>query len=95
MKLLLGVSGLTLAVMPFALLLIGVRNPKPARWKAEGLIANAYAPLIIALGIFGVGFIVRWSLNLAAGAVNWQEIGLAGVVALAGAAGLKLRRRSA
>jgi len=90
MKLLLGMSGLTLSAILFALLLIGVRNPKPARWKADGLVTNVYAPGIIGMGIMGVGFMVRWAFSVDTVAVNWGEIGSAAAVALAGVILLKL-----
>ena len=92
MKLFTGVSILTFAAVLFALLFIGVRNPKPARWKAEAMVANVYAPLIIALGIFGAVFIVQWAANFSIGTLSWQEICLAATVVVAGVLVLKLLR---
>ncbi|MEE4164589.1 MAG: hypothetical protein V2I35_01225 [Desulfocapsaceae bacterium] len=53
MYLLYGVLFVSVAVLSFAVLLIGCRNPQRPFWAGEGVVANVFLPLAIGLLIMG------------------------------------------
>ena len=55
MYLLYGVLFLSIAVLSFAVLMIGCRNPLRPAWAGEGIVSNIYLPLVI--GALVMGFI--------------------------------------
>jgi len=84
MKLFLGVLAIMVAVNLFCILLIGARNPKPARWKSEELIANLYLPVIMFIGIVGLASVVQVLMVMGETGVSGREIGAAVFVIVIG-----------
>ncbi|MCG6892345.1 MAG: hypothetical protein LJE65_01965 [Desulfobacteraceae bacterium] len=54
-----GTAALAAAVIGFCVVLLGARNPRPSVWFQGVLVANVYVPLIIGIGIVGIGVLVR------------------------------------
>ena len=83
MLLLIGTSLMCLAVLWFAVLLIGGRNPKPPWWAGDVLVGDVQVPLMMLLAVIAFWTIFRFFTSSAAGAVSnaVAAAGSAGVVA--------------
>lgn len=78
-----GTAGIALAVLVFGVALIGSRNPVPAFWAGESLVANIYVPLIVVLAVLGIGCYLKFILTIGSQDVSAGDIGLAvGIAAL-------------
>ena len=89
MQLFYGVLGIMVAGVLFGLLLIGSRNPKPARWKTDFLVANIYVPAIIATGVLSVAMVFQYWLGFELANLRWEEFALAAATVCIGVVALK------
>lgn len=78
-----GTAGLTLAVLLYAVTLIGCRNPRQPGWAKDFLVGNVYVPLIGGLVVLGGGCILKFLLSAGQKPVGVTEAALAaGIVGL-------------
>ena len=74
MQIVSGTAGLTLAVLLYAVVLMGCRNPRKPAWVNDFLVGSVYVPIIGGLFVLGVGFILSFFLSHSRPPVGVTEI---------------------
>jgi hypothetical protein len=74
MNLVLGLTCLSLAIIGFALALLGARDPKRSNSLAEFWIPSVAVPLIVGIAFFGMWFLFRFSASISVRTVSLMEI---------------------
>ena len=87
-----GTAGITLAVLLYAVTLIGCRNPQQPKWANDFTVGNVYVPLIGGLAVLGVGCYLKFILASGVSQVGVTEAALAVVIAALGFGLLKALR---
>lgn len=92
MQIVYGTAGLTLAVLLYAVVLIGCRNPRQPVWINDFLVGSIYVPIIGALFVLGVGSILSYFLSSDTPPAGVMELGSAVGIAAVGMMVLKALR---
>ena len=79
-----GTAGLTLAVLLYAIVLIGCRNPRKPAWTHDFLVGNIYVPAMIVLCVLGLGCLFSFLVSIGRHPVDWIDVALAAGVAAGG-----------
>ena len=74
MLLVYGTACITLSVLLFTVSLLGARNPNVPGWANDFMIGNIYVPVVITLGVVGLGCYLKLFFNLAAMPLNVFEM---------------------
>lgn len=64
MTLLFAVSAMALAVLYGSWVFVGARQTRPSKIMSEFWVSSIHVPLMITLGILGVGLLIRWMITL-------------------------------
>lgn len=92
MQIVYGTAGLTLAVLLYAVVLIGCRNPRQPGWASDFLVGSIYVPVIGGLFVLGLGCFLNYVLSSGRPPVGALEGGLAVGIAAVGLVVLKALR---
>ena len=84
-----GTAGITLAVLLYAKVLVGCRNPRKPGWTNDFLVGNIYVPGMIVLFLLGAGCIVKFFVTLGRVPLSVIEVILAVGIAAGGLVLLK------
>ncbi len=87
-----GTAGFTLAVLLYAVVLIGCRNPRQPVWINDFLVGSIYVPLIGAFFVLGAGCILHYFLSSTSAPAGVTEVALSVGIAALGFALLKALR---
>ena len=92
MQIVYGTAGVMLAVLLYAVVLIGCRNPRQPGWVNDFLGGSIYVPIIGGLLVLGVGFILSFLLSHSRPPVGVEDVAWSVGIAAVGLVLLKALR---